>query len=277
MPVIAAKGQTAPATVTRIAVPGFIAAAKTAAPVATPAAPALKAPSWPDISIVRAHLFSGDKADIELVSDGASERYRVRELSHDGRVTRIIECWTNVFGGWEPQYCYIGILRSDNDEFTTTGKSPMAMDNLKVRLFADWLHDLLVGVQTPGVAVSCAASRRAEKSAATAARQAATKVEARVSSVAALAKEAEGEPMPTPQAIHAIHACLQYLQGLDGDKARRVNNSGYSKADSFNGHYLADLAALTMEQALAGRRMVRRYQGQLPRAMVQAALDAPAE
>ena len=90
-------------------------------------------------------------------------------------------------------------------------------------------------------------------------------------SVAAKAEEIGGEAMD-PETVAAIHAGLRLLAGMDLDHASERNNAGFSKLDSYHGHFLAALDELSGLEAVVGRGLIRRYQRQLPADLLAAAL-----
>ena len=67
----------------------------------------------------------------------------------------------------------------------------------------------------------------------------------------------------TPDQIAAIHDCLQHIAGMDLDRAKELNGIGFSKADSYLGHDLAFMPALSPRHAVLGRALVQRYRRQL--------------
>lgn len=74
--------------------------------------------------------------------------------------------------------------------------------------------------------------------------------------------EAEAKAM-TQEQIAAIHDCLQRLAGMDMDRASELNGMGFSKSDSYLGHDLAYMPALSARHAVLGRTLVQRYRRQL--------------
>jgi hypothetical protein len=72
----------------------------------------------------------------------------------------------------------------------------------------------------------------------------------------------------TPEQSAAILAALRRLAALDPDNARVVNGVGFSKFDGPIGKSLAACAVLSPKQAALGRKIARRYRGQLGDALV---------
>ena len=60
-----------------------------------------------------------------------------------------------------------------------------------------------------------------------------------------------------------ILAALRFLAADDQDGATIRNGVGFSKTDSYHGHFLASREALGDTEARVGRELVRRYRGQL--------------
>ena len=81
--------------------------------------------------------------------------------------------------------------------------------------------------------------------------------------------------VPGPDAVAAIHEGLRLLTEMDADHATERNGQGFSKSDSYHGHYLARLDTLLDAEAIVGRELVRRYQRQLEAHLVAMALDEP--
>lgn len=67
----------------------------------------------------------------------------------------------------------------------------------------------------------------------------------------------------TPAQISATHTALKMLAGLC-DGAAKMDGAGFSKVDVAIGHSLAERLFITAKQAALGRRLVRKYQRQLP-------------
>jgi hypothetical protein len=63
---------------------------------------------------------------------------------------------------------------------------------------------------------------------------------------------------------------------MDGDRAAEDNKRGFSKGDTADGHFLANIEVFTVVHALAGRRLIRRYGRQLSRETLAAALEVAA-
>jgi hypothetical protein len=82
-----------------------------------------------------------------------------------------------------------------------------------------------------------------------------------------LAKEAESL---SAEAREAIHAGLRALAGVC-DGAYMLDGHGFNKFDAKLGHELAGRTVLTPKQAALGQRLVRKYQRQLPDALLRAA------
>ena len=74
-----------------------------------------------------------------------------------------------------------------------------------------------------------------------------------------------------PEAMTAILEGLRILAGMDGDHARTENGIGFSQADTFIGHSLAQRPVLSPKQAVLGSKLVNRYRRQLPESIVEAA------
>ena len=68
----------------------------------------------------------------------------------------------------------------------------------------------------------------------------------------------------TPEQIAAIHHALNMLAGRC-DGAASWDGAGFSKVDVAIGHSLAERLFITPKQAALGRRLVRKYQRQLPK------------
>lgn len=82
-----------------------------------------------------------------------------------------------------------------------------------------------------------------------------------------LAKEAE---KITQMQIDAIHDALRALAGMC-DGARQHDGSGFNKIDARVGHSLADQMFLTPKQAALGRKIIVKYQRQLPPSLLDSA------
>jgi len=74
----------------------------------------------------------------------------------------------------------------------------------------------------------------------------------------------------TADQIAAIHQGLQMLAGVC-DGAREIDGCGFNKFDTRTGKALANAPRITARQALLGQKLVRKYRGQLPTALVEAA------
>ena len=94
-------------------------------------------------------------------------------------------------------------------------------------------------------------------------------------SIASAAANIGAADVPTMEATAAIHLSLQLLADLDQDGASEVNGAGYSKVDSYHGHYLARLPVLSDVDAIVGCELVRRYQRQLTEGLVAKAIGEP--
>jgi hypothetical protein len=73
----------------------------------------------------------------------------------------------------------------------------------------------------------------------------------------------DAEKITADQAA-AILRCLRYLSGGDADYARGLNGIGYNKIDSAIGHSLSENVFLSKKQAALGKRIIKKYRGQLP-------------
>lgn len=73
----------------------------------------------------------------------------------------------------------------------------------------------------------------------------------------------------TDDQIAAIHSGLRTLAACDQDRASEENFVGYSKADSYLGHALANLGHLSPKQAYLGRVLCQKYRGQLGEGFVK--------
>lgn len=71
----------------------------------------------------------------------------------------------------------------------------------------------------------------------------------------------------TDAAVNAVHEALQLLSAFDGDRARELNGSGFSKIDSFIGNSLAETPRLSRKQAALGLKIVKKYHRQLPESL----------
>lgn len=67
----------------------------------------------------------------------------------------------------------------------------------------------------------------------------------------------------TPAQVAAIHQALKLLAGMC-DGAAKLDGAGFSKVDAGIGHSLAGTLFITAKQAALGRRLVRKYQRQMP-------------
>lgn len=65
-----------------------------------------------------------------------------------------------------------------------------------------------------------------------------------------------------PETVEAIHLALRYLATLC-DGARAVDGKGFNKFDAEIGRNLAKQATLSQKQAALGRKILRKYKGQL--------------
>ena len=63
--------------------------------------------------------------------------------------------------------------------------------------------------------------------------------------------------------VKSIHDCIKILAGRC-DWANTIDGVGYNKIDSRIGHELADYARLSAKQAVLAKRIIRKYQRQLP-------------
>jgi hypothetical protein len=94
-------------------------------------------------------------------------------------------------------------------------------------------------------------------------------------SVARKAAEIDAVDVPSQEANAAIHLGLIMLAALDWDHAEDINGEGFSRVDSYHGHYLSRLQVLDDAHAIVGRELIRRYQRQLDAALVATALNEP--
>jgi hypothetical protein len=79
--------------------------------------------------------------------------------------------------------------------------------------------------------------------------------------------------VPAPAERDAIHECLRLLASHDEDCATLENGVGFNKSDSCVGRFIADAAApLPDDYAIEGRRLVHRYQRQIPADLFAAAV-----
>jgi len=67
----------------------------------------------------------------------------------------------------------------------------------------------------------------------------------------------------TREQINLVHAGLQFMAQLDPDHARAVNGVGFNKFDGYMGHELASRPALSVKQALYGRKLLKKYWRQI--------------
>jgi len=79
-----------------------------------------------------------------------------------------------------------------------------------------------------------------------------------------------GEYAMTPEQVAAVHQGLRALSAVC-DGANQEDNHGFNKFDTIFGKDLAARAVLTPKQASAGRKLVQKYQRQLPVELVRAA------
>src|SRR5579864_789018 len=82
--------------------------------------------------------------------------------------------------------------------------------------------------------------------------------------------EVEIESLIDQQTAKAIHAAIRFLADRC-DGALELDGAGFNKFDSRFGKELAEEFSLTPKQALAGQKLVRKYQGQIPEPMLAAA------
>jgi len=87
---------------------------------------------------------------------------------------------------------------------------------------------------------------------------------------------AGGEPVLSAATVAAIHECLQMLAG-NCDGARTLDGAGFNKFDTEFGRKLAHASGLSLAQARAGRKLVRKYQRQLPADLYATALGVAPE
>lgn len=78
------------------------------------------------------------------------------------------------------------------------------------------------------------------------------------------------EPRLDQATAKAIHTCLGILAARC-DGAQAIDGAGFNKIDTDFGKKLASAFSLTPKQAAAGQKLVRKYQRQLPAALLQAA------
>jgi hypothetical protein len=64
--------------------------------------------------------------------------------------------------------------------------------------------------------------------------------------------------------IPAIHEGIQVIAGYDQDYAKDKNDIGFNAIDTRVGHWLAQKAVITTEQAIVGMEMIKKYRKQLP-------------
>lgn len=81
-----------------------------------------------------------------------------------------------------------------------------------------------------------------------------------------LAEEAE---TITDEQRLTVHRALRTLAGKC-DGAQRLDGCGFNKADTYIGHQLADASFLSKRQAALGRKVIRKYHGQLGEAILAA-------
>ena len=62
--------------------------------------------------------------------------------------------------------------------------------------------------------------------------------------------------------VAAIHEALKVVAGYDGDRARFLNGVGFGRYDTEFGCKLAAQSYLTPRQAVAARKLVRKYHRQ---------------
>jgi hypothetical protein len=74
----------------------------------------------------------------------------------------------------------------------------------------------------------------------------------------------------TPDQIPAIHACLRMLAGVC-DYALAQDGAGFNGCDARIGHALAESLFLTVRQAALGKKIIRKYHGQLGAEALRAA------
>lgn len=73
-----------------------------------------------------------------------------------------------------------------------------------------------------------------------------------------------------PQEIKAVHKVLQFMADNDQDRAAVINGVGFNRMDGSFGHELAERRTLTPLQALAARKMLQKYRGQIPAVLFEA-------
>ena len=78
-------------------------------------------------------------------------------------------------------------------------------------------------------------------------------------------KIAEEAELITEAEVEEIHEKLKALAAMDRDHARCINGIGFNKIDGYMGHSLAQTMFLSKKQAIIGRRLVKKYAGQLSR------------
>jgi len=87
----------------------------------------------------------------------------------------------------------------------------------------------------------------------------------------------KASPVVSDEKKQAIHAGLRQLAAMDQDRAREINNMGFSKFDGEFGHQLAAQDELSDRQALAGEKLVNKYRRQLDTELVQSATKKEAQ
>lgn len=80
-------------------------------------------------------------------------------------------------------------------------------------------------------------------------------------------KEEKKDAAITPEQKQAIHTCLKHLAGVC-DGARKLDGAGFNRFDTGFGTALAYAYELTDRQAAAGKKLVIKYQGQLPAELI---------
>jgi hypothetical protein len=76
-------------------------------------------------------------------------------------------------------------------------------------------------------------------------------------------KISEEAELITETEVEEIHEKLKTIAAMDRDHARCVNGIGFNKIDGYMGHQLAQTMFLSKKQAVIGKRLVKKYAGQL--------------